>query len=345
MSSMWERTYSHGSITSKALSLLPSYRVFRKTYKFLKKSQWWSKEQLEEYQLEQLSKLLNHAYENVPYYRRVFDERGLKPGDIKDLNDLQKLPLLTKELVRENLDDLKARNYSDDKFEAVRSSGSTGEPAVFYYEKGISHAIEWAFMKTQWDRVGYHFRDKCVILRGHVVDSARQEKFWETALFRRWLVMSSFHLRDDTLPNYIEKIRKFRPKFIQAYPSTITIIAKFMKKNNIDSFPTVKAILCGSENLYPWQRELLEEVFQCKVYSWYGMSEHVVLAGGCEFDSHYHLFPEYGIAELIDVDGNPVTKENLGEIVGTCLHNYIFPLIRYRTNDIATLTPKKVQMW
>jgi len=70
-------------------------KVFRETYAFLQESQWWSREQLEEYQLEQLSKLLHHAYENVPYYRRVFDERGLKPRDIQDLKDLQKLPYLT----------------------------------------------------------------------------------------------------------------------------------------------------------------------------------------------------------------------------------------------------------
>ena len=66
--------------------------VFCETYAFLQESQWWSREQLEEYQLEQLSKLLHHAYENVPYYRRVFDERGLKPKDIQSINDLKKLP-------------------------------------------------------------------------------------------------------------------------------------------------------------------------------------------------------------------------------------------------------------
>ena len=70
-------------------------RVFRETYAFLQESQWWSREQLEEYQLEQLSKLLHHAYGNVPYYRRVFDERGSKPRDIHDFKDLQQLPYLT----------------------------------------------------------------------------------------------------------------------------------------------------------------------------------------------------------------------------------------------------------
>jgi len=346
-SSIQTGTYSHSSMTRKALSLLPSYRAFRKTYKFLKKSQWWSKEQLERYQLEQLSKLLNHAYENVPYYRKVFDDLGLKPENIQDFKDLQKLPFLTKEIIRENLDDLKARNYPNDIFEYVTTSGTTsGEigPLGFYYEKGFSRAREWAFMKTQWDRVGYHFRDKCVILRGYPVKSVDEINFFKYSFFSRWLILSSFHMSNENLPKYIEKIRKFKPKFIQAYPSTITTIAEFMREKNIESFRSIKAILCGSENLYEWQRELLEDVFRCRVYSWYGHAERAVLAGECEVSTNYHIFPEYGIVELIDKFDNLITRENVtGEIVATGLTNDIMPLIRYRTMDLAQLSNTKCE--
>ena len=298
MLNLWSRMYSHGSMTSKALSLLPSYRVFRKTYKFLKKSQWWSKEQLEEYQLQQLSKLLHHAYENVPYYTKVFDELGLKPEDIQGFNDLQKLPFLTKEIVRENLDDFKAKNYPDWKFEYVNTGGTmsgTAKPFGLFYEKGDSRAREWAFMKTQWDRVGYHFTDKCVVLRGYVDKSENSDKFGTYSLFGRWLILSSFLMSDKNLPGYIEKIRKFKPKYIQAFPSIITAIAEYMHDYDIKPFPSVRALLCGSENLYGNQRDFLSNVFQCRVYSWYGHAEQSVLAGECEANSKYHIFPEYGI--------------------------------------------------
>jgi len=344
MNRIWERIYNHDSITAKALMILPSYKVFRDTYKFLQKSQWWSREQLEEYQLQQLNKLLNHAYENVPYYKKVFDERGLKPKDIQDFKDLQELPFLTKEIIRDNLNDLKARKYPAEKLEYVTTGGSTGIPLGLYYEKGVSRAIEWAFIKMQWDRVGYHFRDKCVILRGNVVKSADKGKLWEYSLFGRWLILSSYHMTDENLPKYIEKIRKFKPKFIQAYPSAITILARFMRENNIEPFSTVKAILCGSENLYPWQRELLEEVFQCRVYSWYGHAEMAVLAGECEVNSHYHVFPEYGIVELINKNWKLVTDENeVGEIVATSLNNFACPLIRYCTMDLAVPSNAKCE--
>ena len=319
-------------------------KEFRETYAFLQKSQWWNREQLEEYQLEQLSKLLHHAYENVPYYRRVFDEKGLKPKDIQDFKDLQQLPYLTKQIIQDNLEDLKARNYSPSKFQYVTTGGSTGIPMGFYIEKGVSGAKEWAFMTTQWNRVGYQFGDKCIVLRGNVVESASKGKFWEYDPVNKWLILSSYHLTDENMPKYIQKIREFKPDFVQAYPSAISILARFMKENDIESFSSVKALLCGSENLYPSQRELLEAVLKCRVYSWYGHTEQAVLAGECEYSNFYHIFPEYGIVELIGENGESVTKENaIGEIVATGLNNFIFPFIRYKTMDLGVYTNKKCE--
>lgn len=324
------------SITTKAISLLPALPAFLKTYRLLKKSQWWTKEQLADYQMQRLGKLLNHAYENVPYYKEVFDERGLKPKDIQDFSDLQKLPFLTKEIIRDNLNDFKARNYPADKFEYVTTAGSTGIPLGFYYEKGDSRAIEWAFIKLLWEQVGYRFRDKCIILKGNVVTSASKGKFWEKTLFGRWLILSSYHMTDENLPKYIEKIREFRPRFIQAFPSAISILARFMKKNRIEPFSSVKAVLCGSENMYPGQRELLEEVLQCRVYTWYGHAERAVLAGECEQSTYYHVSPEYGITELVREDGSQISNDKeTGIIVGTGFTNYAMPLIRYKTDDLA----------
>ncbi|MCK9316763.1 AMP-binding protein [Methanoculleus sp.] len=328
---------SHANpLTVKALSLVPSYRTYREMYALLQRSQRWSREELAAYQMQALSRLLDHAYENVPYYRRVFRDRGLVPGDVRTLGDLELLPFLTKEIVQANLPDLKARNYPESAFEYVRTSGSTGIPMGFYYEQGVSRAREWAFMKTQWDRVGYRFTDRCVVLRGHVVDAASSGIYWKQALFGRWLIMSSHQMTEEALPAYIDRIRRFRPRFIQGYPSTAVILARYMREHDIEPFPTVKAVLCGSENLYPWQRNLLAETFGCRVFSWYGNSEQTVLAGECEESTRYHIFPEYGIVELIGRDGRPVEGPGAaGEVVATNLTNFVCPLIRYRTMDVA----------
>ncbi len=342
MFSMFERAHLKDSLTYKAIKLLPSFITFKETYNFLQKSQWWSLDKIKAYQLQKLGKLLNHAYENVPYYRRVFDERRLKPKDIQDFSDLQKLPYLTKDIIRENIDDLKARNYPYNKFEYVTTSGTMSgkmKPLGFYYEKGVSRAKEWAFIKTLWDRVGYQFQNKCVMLRGYVGKTSDKSNFFKYSVFGRWLILSPFLMSDENLPIYIDKIRRFKPKYIQAFPSEIYIIAKFMKENDIDPFPSLKALLCGSENLYQWQRKLLNDVFDCRTYSWYGHAEQAVLAGGCEVSSNLHIIPEYGIVELVDSSDKIITSGNeLGEIVATGFNNDIMPFIRYRTMDLAKIS-------
>jgi phenylacetate-CoA ligase len=335
---LWDKLYGSQSFTTKTIALLPYFIIFLKTYLFLKQSQKWSKEKLKQYQTQKLHELIHHAYVNVPYYTRLFDDNGIKPDDIKELSDLQKIPVLTKELVRKNLNDLKARNYPDKSFEYVTTGGSTGIPLGLYYEKGKSRAIEWAFMKTQWDRVGYHFFNKCVYLKGATIELKKIGKY---SLFRRWLILSSYDLTDNNLPEYIDKIRAFKPKFIQAYPSSIIIIAKYMKNKNIPHFDGLKAVFCGSENMYPGQRQLIEEKFGCRVYTWYGHAERVILGGECECSKNYHVFPEYGIFELVDDNGNSISNENQeGNLVGTTLTNFAMPLIRYKTDDLAFVYTK-----
>lgn len=339
---MVKKNTSNTMIREAYKTLFKNGYTFYKTYSFLKKSQWWSDEEIHTYQLERLQELISHAYVNVPYYTQLFDDIGLKPEDLQSFEDLKKIPYLTKQIVQENIEQLKAKNYPPEAFQYVSTGGSTGIPMGFYLEEGVSNAKERAFIKTMWDKVGYRFIDRCVYLRGSIVKNANKGEFWEYSMLNRWLIMSSYHMTDENLPAYIKKIREFKPKFFQAYPSAITILARYMKEHNISPFSSVKAILCGSENLYPSQRELIEDVFKCRVYSWYGHSEQAVLGGECEHNTSYHLFPEYGYTELIDESGNPVKEEDgVGEIVVTGFNNSIFPFIRYRTMDLGVLTHER----
>jgi len=319
-------------------------KAFWDTYNFLQESQWWSREQLEEYQMKQLEKLLKHAYENVPYYRRVFDERGLWPKDVRDFNDLKKLPFLTKEIIRNNFNNLMAKNLSKSMFQYVSTSGSTGIPLQFYEEKRITNAREMAFHWRMRNWIEYKFTDKCAVLRGNVVKRFEKNKraWWEYTPVDKLLILSLYDMTEENLFKYEKKLTEFQPKFIQAYPSGITILARFMRKHDIELIYPIMAILCGSENLYSSQREMLEETFKCRVFSWYGHSEQAVLAGECEKSTYYHIFPEYGVTELIRSNGSPVNHEGgVGEIVGTGFNNYAMPFIRYKTGDLAVYTKQK----
>jgi len=325
---------------SKIPALIRYGKAFRDTYNFLQGSQWWSRDQLQDYQMQQLSKLLHHAYENVPYYRVVFDERGLKPKGIQDFDDLRELPYLTKEIIRKNLHGLMARNIPKHKLLSRRTSGSTAKPLAFYCELGRTVPIQNAFVWAMWNRMGYQFNDKRVNLGFERVN--KPGYWWEFDPSRRMLTLSPFHMTEKNLHSYTKKIREFEPKAIKGLPSTITILSDFMQRHNLSPFSSVRVILCESEMLYSWQRETIESALNCRVFSCYGQFEGVALAGECEESNEYHVFPEYGVTEVIGRNGEHVKQEGeMGEIVGTSFTNFAMPFIRYRTGDIAVWTNKR----
>jgi phenylacetate-CoA ligase len=246
-------------------------KTFRDTYNFLQESQWWSKEKLEEYQMQQLSKLLNHAYENVPYYRRVFDERGLKPKDIQDFDGLRKLPYLTKDIIRKNLSDLVAQNCPESKLYYVATGGSTGIPLGLYWEREFTDPKEWAFVWRQWNWAGYQFGERRVTLRGNVINRFEKGKrqWWEYNPVDNALILSSYDITNKNLFKYIEEIEKFRPVAIQAYPSVLYVLATFLRNKEL-MLENIKTILTCSETLYPHQRQIIEKYLGAKVYDHYG---------------------------------------------------------------------------
>ena len=147
--------------------------------------------------------------------------------------------------------------------------------------------------------------------------------------------MSSFRLNSDVIKKIYEKIIKFKPEFLYAYPSNCYSLGKLMEKNKLNY--RFKGIFCSSEKLFDFQREFIEDFFNCRIISWYGHSEYCVLAGECEKSNYYHVFPEYGYTEFIKAGNN----KNMFEIVATGFNNYVMPFIRYKTGDFAVLTDEK----
>jgi len=317
---------------------------FKRYYQWLQETQWWSRDQLEEYQLEQLRALVQHAYENVPYYQRVFDERRLKPEDISTLDDLQKIPFLTKEDVGNNLEDLIARNIDRERLLYETTAGSTGEPLGVYHDKHTTHLREWAFHFRQWGWAGYRFGDRFVTLRGGLIIRLERNgtrACWDYTTENNELVLSSVDMSEENMYKYVELIREFEPRFMYVYPSSAEILSRFMRRNGVSDI-RVDAILCDAETLYPRVRELIESQFGCKVFDHYGQTEFVADAVECEQHEGYHVNMEYGILELVDSDGEPITEAGiLGRVVGTGFGNYCTPLLRYSMDDLAVYASGK----
>lgn len=324
------------SIYQSMPDILRYGNLYRSTYSLLQKSQWWSKEEHERYQLKELQKLVHYAYDNVPYYTDIFNKNKVKPSDIKCFEDIRRIPVLTKDIIINNTDKLLSKKYDKKYVYHQTTGGSTGVPVGFYQNPEVEEPLEWAFITNLFSRVGYNIKksQKSVILRGNIIVNGFCERKG------RELILSSYNLTSENIKKYIELIQSFNPDFIQAYPSTIIILARFITDNGLCiNITNLKAIICASENLYHLQKQEIERAFNVRVYSFYGHTEHACLAGECEESNYYHIQSEYGYTEILDSDGRSVVDEDqTGEIVCTGFINYVFPFIRYRTEDIAVNT-------
>ncbi|HYG98446.1 MAG TPA: hypothetical protein VD837_04890 [Terriglobales bacterium] len=311
-------------------------KVFRNTLQFLLRSERWTGNEHERYQLEKTRQLLQHCYDDVPYYRNSFDRLKFHPSDFKSLADLRALPMLDKMAVEENLKDLVARNISQRRLRYYTTGGSTGIPMGFYLDRNYTDAARNAFFCRMWGWIGYRDYERGVIVRGAVIKS-KDPVPQKRSLLDNKLYVSSYNLKEECIPAVHDLLLRYRPVSIQAYPSAITQIAQVMIEKQLPPVPSLRVILCGSENLYAWQRELLQRAFGCRIFSWYGHSENVLLAGECEKGSEYHCFSEHGVFELVRPDGSVIENANeVGEIVGTGFINDAMPFVRYRTGDMAS---------
>ena len=309
--------------------------VYLKWYKHIEETQWLSKEELVNYQWEKVRVLLEYSYNNIPYYTKMFKSIDSTPKDINSWSDFEKIPFLTKEQVKENPDDFISVIAKKNEMKISSTGGSSGQPLAFY-RNPIMDTIERAFMFHQWGRVGFKEKSTRVILRAEALSNGR---LFKKHRFQNVWVMSSYQLSGENINEYVRYLNKIKPDFFHVYPTSFYIFTQLLiqTKNKLE-FP-IKAILCGSEPVHDYQRELFENTYQTRVYSWLGLAEGVVLAGGCEHSNSYHVWPQHSYVELIDEYGKPVRVEGKqGEIVGTTINNFDSPFIRYRTGDIGTYT-------
>lgn len=316
---------------SSTFSMIQSYAYQRKLVRFLTESTYWSKEKWNDYQNQAVQKLLTHSLTNVPYYKKICQSNNIKIGDDFSVETINRLPFLTRNLVRAHNHELMALNYPKKSFEIKKTSGTTEKPLAFYVEKERWLATHLAYNRVFMKRGRYKRGDKTLSLLG-IKEKSRFHRILNT------LELSSLYLHN-SYSEYLEKIEQFNPKFIVSYPSALYFLSKYILEGNHAIKMNPQAIFFHGEPVYEWQIDSIKEVFNCEIFDIYGNGEKNVLSATCEHNYLHHVFPSYCIVELIDKNGQEVTKEGAyGEIVVTSLHSRIFPFIRYRTGDIGVFT-------
>lgn len=311
-------------------------KKFWKLYREFENNQWLSLQELTDWQSVRLRELVKHAYKTVPYYQEILKKQKLVPADIQSIDDLYKLPILTKEDIKQNYIRMLSTTIPKRLVRYGHTSGTTGSPLNVAYDVNTCvahHAADWR--QKSW--AGLEYGQPYASLQGRLIVPTIQKKppFWRKNYINNQLFLSAFHLTEENLPYYFDKLSKDGIQFLEGYPSNIFILALYLNKKNIN-FP-LKAILTSSETLFPSQKDAIEKAFSCKIFDFYGMAERVVFATECDHHQGHHLCLDYGITEFLDSDNQPVVDGKLGKIVATSLHNFAMPMIRYQTNDSCSL--------
>jgi len=214
----------------------------------------------------------------------------------------------------------------------VHTSGTTGKALHLWISKECWER-EYAFRQLHRSWGGIDIGDRIATIAGHpVVPMDRTSPpFWRENWAENQLIFSSQHITPENLKYYAEKLNQFQPELLHGYPSSLYLIALYLNSEGIYTIKP-KVVFTHSESLLYYQRELLENVFSCKVYNWYGNTEMVANIVECEA-GNLHVKLEHSIIEIIRSDGQPARPGEIGELICTGFGNYATPLIRYRVGD------------
>jgi len=323
--------------------VLPAiYDLAEKTSRYrcrrvLERTQYLSREEIIQLQNSNLRALIKHAYQTVPYYNRKFKEGRLKPSDIATVEDLSKLPVLTKDDIRQNFEDLISQRFPRSQLVPYRTGG-TGSPMRFFITKSkISWEVAAEYRAYSW--AGYRFGDRCFMFWGSPIDLGRRTSRHErisrklARRFERIVAVDPWLLSETVLGKFAYLLRNFRPVIIRGYAGPVYIMAKYLLENNIHDVRS-RAVITSAETLFKPMRTAIENAFESEVFDYYGSREAGAIASECEEHSGYHVSAENHAIELVNA-GEQVSHGETGEILVTTLRNFGMPLIRYSIGDVG----------
>ena len=295
---------------------------------FLEGAQWWHREQINAWRNQHLQILLKTAYEEVPFYRSILDENRVKWEDIKSPAELQRLPVVTKDMLGPQYPHRTTRSTGLKTYE-VCSSGSTGKnfrvredaETAGHYRASFLLALRWA----GWQMGERHMQT------GMTLDRSWDRRLKDSIL--RCDYVSAYALDDDHLDAALDVLDSKKIEHLWGYPGSLYFLAKRALQRGWNR--PLRSLVTWGDNLFKHYRDTIEYTFGTWVFDTYGCAEGFQIAAQCGTDSNYHLHSMDVIVEFLDNDGLPVAEGELGNIVVTRLHPGPMPLIRYRVGDLG----------
>lgn len=292
-----------------------------------------TRERLVRFQTLHLKHLIAHAYRDVPYYRRLFDSHGLTPDDVRTPADLARVPLTTRAAIQQaGPEEMLARGVVRDRLVRIRSSGSTGRPLSLHRssaEERILGALRHRAMAT----FGVLRRERVAVVR-RVLASDVGSPAW-TTLARTFVHGPAPAMLDCDAPpaELLRQMASLRPACINGYPGVLARLTRLLDRDALRGLG-VRAVVTGGEVLTADARREIAHGFGAPVWDLYASWEFNLMAWECRETGQYHVCDDGLVLEVVR-DGRPVRPGEAGTIVGTCLHSYAMPLIRYEVGDLA----------
>jgi len=304
-----------------------------------------SKKEIEAYQKDKLEKILLHAWQNVPYYTRVLEKAKVVVNGKINLENFDKIPILTKDIIRKEGKNLYSKDYKERGFYENTSGGSTGEPVRFIQDKEYE---AWNYANKIYIKLkaGQDFGERELRLWGSERDLILGKEKPKIQL-RNWLYnrkeFNAFKMSKEDMHRFIDEWNKFNPTWVEAYVQPIFEFSKFIELNACKINSPKNGVLTSAGTLYPEMKEKIEKVMNCKVYNRYGSREVGDMAcskGG----ANLYLSPWNHYLEILNKKLIPCANKKIGKIYVTTLNNYSMPLIRYDIGDFAENSYEKYEI-
>jgi len=289
-------------------------------YRAVFSSQWWEPERIKRMQERKLVRLVQHAYTTVPYYRKLFDQAGISPSTIATLNDLQRIPVSTKQtLIQQDPNELISSRFKRAELQHDSSSGSSGTPFSVYLDKDCVLNRNMRCLRGLM-ATGYRLGDRLLLITDRHGGSGKSWLRWEKAS------------PEEPADRLLERIEAFRPSVLYGSGTPLRQLAgKILDTGQALDF--LKSVVWTAETLDERTRQRLERTFKAKVFDFYGLTEMGLVAWECQAHDGYHVSDDSIIVDYLPISDSGGTLR----MAMTNLNLYSMPLIRYDSGDLAAL--------
>lgn len=311
---------------------------YLKILSYLLESQYDSPEAIKERQALKLRQMVDHAYMNTDFYRAIYDKFGVSPADIRDLNDIRKLPVITKQQARDNSTAMVAKTVPI--YRRYFTSGSTGKPMKGYWDKYACEFKRACTLRSMlWS--GFEIGERIWSLYGNPYEEMSRWVALRCRIRNRLLNRTRFldllRVRGSDLHYLANLARRANPALIWGHTHGLYLFASYLLDRGIDFVRPVATISAGMP-VHDFERERIEKAFDCLLLNRYGCEEFGLLACECPEQTGLHINVDSVIMECVDADDQPVPSGHPGTVLVTDLHNHAKPLIRYHLEDIVRMS-------